>query len=86
MKVFIAKAEHPEKYEWWLNELDSRGISTLQKNGLDNPKEASDLTEVVIKTHPEKMSHKFSGKPSMVLTSSTVFLANRIMRLAYNDF
>jgi hypothetical protein len=27
----MAKAEHPEKYGWWLNELDSLGISTLQK-------------------------------------------------------
>jgi hypothetical protein len=32
----MAKAEHPEKYNWWLNELDSLGISTLQKNGIDN--------------------------------------------------
>ena len=50
MQVFIAKAEHPEKYNWWLNELDSLGISTLRKNGLNNHKEASDLTEVVIQT------------------------------------
>jgi hypothetical protein len=27
----MAEAEHPEKYNWWLNELDSLGISTLQK-------------------------------------------------------
>jgi hypothetical protein len=30
----MAEAERPEKYNWWLNELDSLGISTLQKNGL----------------------------------------------------
>jgi hypothetical protein len=46
----MAKAEHPEKYDWWLNELDSFGISTLQKNGLDSQKEASDLTEAVKQT------------------------------------
>ena len=46
----MAEAEHPEKYDWWLNELDSLGISTLQKNGLDNHKEASDLTEAVKQT------------------------------------
>jgi hypothetical protein len=46
----MAKAEHPEKYHWWLNELDSLGISTLQKNGLNNQKEASDLTEAVKQT------------------------------------
>jgi hypothetical protein len=27
----MAEVEHPEKYNWWLNELDSLGISTLQK-------------------------------------------------------
>jgi len=31
-----------EKYNWWLNELDSLGTSTLEKNGLNNRKEASD--------------------------------------------
>jgi hypothetical protein len=46
----MATAEHPEKYNWWLNELDSLGINTLQKNGLENHKEASDLTEVVKQT------------------------------------
>jgi hypothetical protein len=34
----MAQAEHPEKYSWWLNELDSLGINTLQKNGLNNQK------------------------------------------------
>ena len=37
----MAKVERPEKYNWWLNELDSLGICTLQKNGLSNHKEAS---------------------------------------------
>ena len=32
----MAEIEHPERYGWWLNELDSLGISTLQKNGLDD--------------------------------------------------
>jgi hypothetical protein len=46
----MAEAEHHEKYNWWLNELDSLGISTLQKNGLDDHKEASDLAEAVKQT------------------------------------
>jgi hypothetical protein len=48
--ICMAEIEHPERYGWWLNELDSLGISTLQKNGLDNQKEASDLTDVVKQT------------------------------------
>ena len=46
----MAKVEYPEKYNWWLNELDSLGISALQKNGPGNQKEASDLTEAVKQT------------------------------------
>jgi hypothetical protein len=46
----MAKIEHPEIYSWWLNELSSLGISTLDKDGLNNSKEASDLTEAVKQT------------------------------------
>jgi hypothetical protein len=56
----MAKAEHPEKYSWWLNELDSLGISTLQKNGLDNQKEASDLAEAVKQTLYEEYLQAYS--------------------------
>jgi hypothetical protein len=44
----MAKIEHPERYSWWLNELSSLGISG--KDGLNNSKEASDLTESVKQT------------------------------------
>ena len=43
----MAEIEHPERYNWWLNELESLGVNTLEKHGLNNHKEASDLTEVV---------------------------------------
>jgi hypothetical protein len=43
----MAGKEHPERYSWWLNELESLGVNTLEKNGLNNHKEASDLTEAV---------------------------------------
>jgi hypothetical protein len=56
----MAEAEHPEKYDWWLNELDSLGISTLQKNELDNHKEASDLTEAVKQTLYEEYLQAYS--------------------------
>jgi hypothetical protein len=46
----MAGAEHPEKYNWWLNELESLGVNTLEKNGLNNHKEASNLTEAVKQT------------------------------------
>ena len=46
----MAKIEHPERYSWWLNELESLGVDTLNKDGLDDHKEASDLTEAVKQT------------------------------------
>jgi hypothetical protein len=56
----MAKAEHPEKYDWWLNELNSLGINTLEKNGLNNQKEASDLTEAVKQTLYEEYLQAYS--------------------------
>ena len=43
----MAGEEHPERYIWWLNELESLGVNTLEKNGRNNHKGASDLTEAV---------------------------------------
>jgi hypothetical protein len=38
--VRLAEIEHPERYIWWLNELESLGVNTLEKHGLNNHKEA----------------------------------------------
>jgi hypothetical protein len=56
----MAEIEHPERYGWWLNELDSLGISTLQKDGLDNQKEASDLMDAVKQTLYEEYLQAYS--------------------------
>jgi hypothetical protein len=45
--IDMAKIEHPERYGWWLNELESLGINTLEKDGINNKREASDLTDAV---------------------------------------
>ena len=56
----MAGTEHPEKYGWWLNELESLGVNTLEKNGLNNHKEASDLTEAVKQTLYEDYLQAYS--------------------------
>ena len=56
----MAEIEHPERYSWWLNELDSLGVNTLQKHGLNNYKEASDLTEAVKQTLYEEYIQAYS--------------------------
>jgi hypothetical protein len=47
MRVYMAKAEYPDRFSWWLNELESLGISTNAKDTCNNIKEASELTEEV---------------------------------------
>jgi hypothetical protein len=56
----MAEIEHPERYSWWMNELDSLGISTLEKNGINDSKEASDLTEAVKQTLYEDYLQTYS--------------------------
>jgi hypothetical protein len=58
----MAGAAHPEKYNWWLNELDSLGVNTLEKNGLNDHKEASDLTEAVKQTLYEDYLKAYNEK------------------------
>lgn len=58
----MAEIEHPERYSWWLNELDSLGISTLEKNGINNRSEASDLTDAVKHTFYEEYLVAYNEK------------------------
>jgi hypothetical protein len=60
--ISMDEIEHPQRYSWWLNELDSLGISTLKKNGLNNRKEASDLTDTVKQTLYEEYLKAYSER------------------------
>ena len=60
--ICMAKIEHPKRYGWWLNELESLGISTLQKNGVGNIREASDLTDAVKQTLYEEYLGAYNEK------------------------
>ena len=45
------KDEYPERYNWWVNELESLGISTTKKKKVLNDKtEISNLTENIKQT------------------------------------
>jgi hypothetical protein len=56
----MAKIEHPERYSWWLNELDSLGVTTIDKKRLNNYKEASDLTKDIKQTLYEDYLQAYS--------------------------
>ena len=58
--VCMAETAYPVKYGWWLNELNSLGINTQKKKGLNNHKEASDLTEAVKQTLYEDYLQAYS--------------------------
>ena len=45
LTVMATKEEHPERYGWWLNELESLGISAKRINELNDLKEISTLAE-----------------------------------------
>jgi hypothetical protein len=44
------KKEHPEKYGWWISELDSLGIKRMRRNDIKDRKEIIDLTKNIKQT------------------------------------
>ena len=63
----MAEIEHPERYNWWMNELDSLGISTLEKNGINDSREASDLTDAVKQTLYEEYLHQVTVENNLAV-------------------
>jgi hypothetical protein len=39
--------EHPEKYDWWINELESLGLSVKKINEFNDLDEMRDLAEII---------------------------------------
>jgi hypothetical protein len=42
-----ATREHPERYGWWLNELESLGLSVNKINEFNDLDEIRDLAEII---------------------------------------
>ena len=58
----MAIAEHPEKYSWWLNELESLGINTRNEGRLDDLKKACKLTVDIKQIFYEEYQKAFNEK------------------------
>jgi len=43
----VALREHPERYGWWINELESLGLSVKKINEFNDLDEIRDLTEII---------------------------------------
>jgi hypothetical protein len=58
----MARAEHPEKYSWWLNELESLGVNARHKGELNDLTEASALTENLKQLFYEEYHRAFNER------------------------
>jgi hypothetical protein len=43
----MAMEEHPERYGWWINELESLGLSVKKINEFNDLNEIRDLGEII---------------------------------------
>jgi hypothetical protein len=41
------RREHPERYGWWINELESLGVGAKKTNELNDLKEIRSLAEII---------------------------------------
>ena len=48
--------EHPERYGWWLNELESLGIATKRTNELNDLNELRNLTDNIKRAFYQRSS------------------------------
>ena len=44
------KKEYPQRYGWWISELDSLGIKRIRRNDMKDRKQITDLTENIKET------------------------------------
>jgi hypothetical protein len=56
----MATSEYPEKYSWWLNELESLGINTREESRLKDSKKTTELTMDIKKMFYEEYKKAFS--------------------------
>ena len=52
--MMSTKKEHPEKYGWWISELDSLGIKRMKRNDMKDRKEITDLAKNIKQTFFQK--------------------------------
>jgi hypothetical protein len=43
----MATREHPERYGWWMNELESLGVGVKETNEFNYVKEIHSLAEII---------------------------------------
>jgi hypothetical protein len=57
--------EHPERYGWWISELESIGLSVKKINELNDLNEIRDLAEIIKQDkYIDYNTDYFNGNPS----------------------
>ena len=56
----MARTEQPERYSWWLNELESLGVNATHKEDINDLQEASALTENLKQLFYEEYQRAFN--------------------------
>jgi hypothetical protein len=46
-KTTRTRREHPERYGWWINELESLGVGVKKTNEFNDLKEIRSLAEII---------------------------------------
>ena len=58
--TMAVKHEYPEKYDWWLSELESLGVSPKTLNDLNDKQEVSELTENIKQTYFQEYKSRYT--------------------------
>ena len=58
--IMATRNEHPEKYDWWLSDLESLGISPKTLNDLNDKREVSELTENLKQTYYQEYKSRYT--------------------------
>jgi hypothetical protein len=59
----MTKVEYPERYGWWINELESLGLSVKKTNEFNDLKEIRNLAEIIKhSTYLDYKSEYFSNE------------------------
>jgi hypothetical protein len=58
----MVRAGHPDRFSWWLNELESLDINTHTKEACNNTKEASELTEEIKQIFYEEFQRAYNER------------------------
>jgi hypothetical protein len=45
--IMATRREHPERYCWWINELESLGVGVKKTNEFNDLKEIRSLAEII---------------------------------------